>query len=84
MSVYVVAKTRVLKLGGGEPVQIGVDQGKAAPVFMDQREGWAADGSGVGEQSVGHASNQRGLPRPQFAEQCDDFSPTKKGTHTLS
>jgi len=35
MAVYVIAQAGVVELGGGEPVEVGMDQREASPVFVD-------------------------------------------------
>ena len=35
MAIYVIAQAGVVELGGGEPVEGGMDQRKASPLFME-------------------------------------------------
>ena len=78
VAIYVVVKSCVFELGGGQAVEVGVDQWKASLVFVDQCKCGAAHLRRFGEQSVGDAFDQGGLASPQFTEQGEDFASLKE------
>ena len=58
VAVYVVVESGVFELGGGQAVEVGVDQWKASPVFVDECKRWAAHVRRFGEQPVGDTFDQ--------------------------
>lgn len=72
----------MVELGGGEPVQIGMDQRETPPILMDEGKCRTADRCWFGTQSVGDPSNQRRLSGSQFAEQGDDFAALEEEAQT--
>jgi hypothetical protein len=58
MTVYVITQAGIVELGGGEAIQIGMDQREASSVFVDQGKCRTAHSRWFGAQSVGNPSNQ--------------------------
>jgi MOSC domain-containing protein YiiM len=84
MAVQVVIEAGILKLFGGQAIQIGVNKTKSSPVLMNKSKGGATDHRRLSKQPFGDAAYQGGFSRSKFSAQSEHFASLEKRAETLS
>jgi hypothetical protein len=74
-AVKIIRQAQLRQLSFGlDAIQVRMRQAQSAMVFMDQDERRAAHVARRGPETGGNSANQRGFPRSQLSEQCDDIA----------